>query len=86
MEQWLWAERTTSNRRKPRGSDCDVPSFVVTYPYPSKNISLKSRAVPYTLANGLAECGSSCYFRAFSNDTERLGRVHANFFLLRLWK
>ena len=39
MEQWLWAERKTSNRRKPRDSDRDVLSCVVTYPYPSKNIS-----------------------------------------------
>ena len=40
MEQWLWAERTTSNRRKPSDSDRDVPSCVVTYPYPAKNITI----------------------------------------------
>ena len=38
-EQWPWAYRSTSNRRKPRDSDRDVPSFVVTYPCPAKNIS-----------------------------------------------
>ena len=73
MEQWLWADRTTSNRRKPSDSDrdvpsCfddddellvrasavlksqgpenwsrgrpDVPSCVMTYPYPPKNITV----------------------------------------------
>ena len=29
----------TSNRRKPDDSDRDVPSCVVTYPYPAKNIT-----------------------------------------------
>ena len=38
-EQWPWADRSISNRRKPRDSDRDVPSCVVTYPYPPKNIS-----------------------------------------------
>ena len=38
MEQFLWAERTTANRGKSRGSDRDVLSCVVTYPYPAKNI------------------------------------------------
>ena len=38
MEQWLWAERTISNRRKPRGSGRGVPSRVVAHPYPPKNI------------------------------------------------
>ena len=38
-EQWPWADRSISNRRKPRDSDRDVPSCVVTYPYPAKNIS-----------------------------------------------
>ena len=36
MEQWLWAERTTSNRRKPNDSDRGAPSCVVTYLYPAK--------------------------------------------------
>ena len=39
MERWLWAERTTSNRRMPNDSDRDVPSCVVTYPYPAKNVT-----------------------------------------------
>ena len=38
-KQWPWADRSISNRRKPRDSDRDVPSCVVTYPYPAKNIS-----------------------------------------------
>ena len=38
-EQWPWADRSISNRRKPRDSDRDVPSCVVTYPYPATNIS-----------------------------------------------
>ena len=38
-EQWPWADRSISNRRKPRNPDRDVPSCVVTYPYPAKNIS-----------------------------------------------
>ena len=46
---WLWAERTTSNRRKP--SDCgrDVPSCVVTCPYPHihRKISRLSSLVPW---------------------------------------
>ena len=37
-EQWPWADRSISNRRKPRDSDRDVPSCVVTYPYPATNI------------------------------------------------
>ena len=45
MEQWLWAERKTSNRRKPRGSDRAVPPFVVTYPCPAAKKYPKSRAV-----------------------------------------
>ena len=43
MEQWLWAERTTSNRRKSSDSDRDVPSCVVTYLYLVKHHD--SRAV-----------------------------------------
>ena len=38
-EQWPWADRSISNRRKPSGSNRDVPSCVVTYPCPAKNIS-----------------------------------------------
>ena len=40
MEQWLWAERITSNRRKPSDSDRDAQSCVATYPYPAKNITI----------------------------------------------
>ena len=37
----MGAERITSNRRrKPSDSDRDVPSCVVTYPYPAKNIAI----------------------------------------------
>ena len=50
MEQWLWAGRKTSNRRKPNDSDRDVPSFVVTYPYPAK-ISRFSCRVTIILAS-----------------------------------
>ena len=35
MEQWLWAERKTSNRRTPSDSGRDVPSCVVVCPYPA---------------------------------------------------
>ena len=38
-EQWPWADRSISNRRKPSDSNRDVPSCVVTYPCPAKNIS-----------------------------------------------
>ena len=37
MEQWLWAERKTPNRRKLSDSNRDVPSCVVTYLYPAKS-------------------------------------------------
>ena len=36
MAQWLWAERATSNRRKPNGADRDVPFFVVAFSYLAK--------------------------------------------------
>ena len=49
-EQWPWADRSISNRRKPRDSDRDVPSCVVTYPYPAKNIS---NLVPCGVRRGL---------------------------------
>ena len=39
-KKWLWAERNTSNRRKPGESDRDVPSCLVTCPYPAKNIAI----------------------------------------------
>ena len=37
-EQWRWADRSISNRRKPSDADRDVPSCFVTYPYPPKKI------------------------------------------------
>ena len=45
-EQWPWADRSISNRRKPRDSDRDVPSCVVTYPHPPKNIPPNPVAYP----------------------------------------
>ena len=45
MGQWLWAERKTSNRRKPSDSDRDVPSCVVTYQVPIVSYKKKSRSV-----------------------------------------
>ena len=45
MEKRLWAERTTSNRRKPRGFGRDVPSCIVTYPYPAKISQIPCRDV-----------------------------------------
>ena len=81
-EQWPWADRSISNRRKPRDSDRDVPSCVVTYPYPAKNIS---NLVPWLDTASEREPAIRRVFIPFTCDSLMAGRFSFGFWFWCWW-